>query len=232
MRLNIFLDFIKCYKLTKGGHFYHFLSIRTKTQRCTPSVCVLSLCWLIAALQCMLYDIQPIHEIEYLLGFYRVLWIFHEFDSKHAFNMCFIRIRIDNNTPTCTLGGIAWTRSRIFPKLSYIFQNPVIFIFFSQIERKHDVAHLLLMFDPYVELKKTFYRVLSDIYPRNEAGQTERQTDRWKSWNLYPLLSRGINNSCECYWKAVLLRQIRTSSCSPDDKPQVNKHISCFQSKV
>ena len=53
-RLNIFLDFIKCYKFTKGGHFYNFSLIRTKVQRCTPSICARSICESIRTLQRML----------------------------------------------------------------------------------------------------------------------------------------------------------------------------------
>ena len=38
--------------------------------------------------------------------------------TLHTFNMCLIRIRMDNNIPMYTLGDTAWTRGRIFPKFS------------------------------------------------------------------------------------------------------------------
>ena len=53
------------------------------------------------------------------------LTICHRFDPKHDvahLQSPFIRIRMDDNTPLNTFGDTAWTRSRIFPKISLVFK--------------------------------------------------------------------------------------------------------------
>ena len=82
----------------------------------------------------MLYEIQPGHEIEYFLRFYHILWIYKSLSfwqfsinsnqntTLHTFNICFIRIWMDNNSPMYTLGDMAWTRGRIFLKFSLVFK--------------------------------------------------------------------------------------------------------------
>ena len=73
-----------------------------------------------------------------------------------------------------TLEDIAWTWGRIFLKLSLVFKVLSLSQFFHQIERNHDVAHLLLMFYPYVKFKKNYI-----VYFRRYGLDTmpDRRTD-------------------------------------------------------
>ena len=47
MRSNIYKDFVTIYNFKEVYNVHTFLTIRTKTQRCTPSICALSFCGLI-----------------------------------------------------------------------------------------------------------------------------------------------------------------------------------------
>ena len=109
------------------------------------------------------------------------LTMFYQFDQNttlHTFNICFIRIWMDNNIPMYTLGDIVWTRGRIFLKFSLVFKVCHL-TFFHQNERKHDVAHLPLMFYPYVKLKKNPLSTFGDMaWTRSRTdGRTDRRTD-------------------------------------------------------
>ena len=104
--------------------------------------------------------------------------------------MCFIRIRMDTKTPLYTFGDTAWTRGQILPKISYVFNILSFSHFFHKIEQKHNIAHLPLMFYPYVKFKNFPLGTFGDIaWTRTRI---DGQADRWKSWNLYPLVSWGI----------------------------------------
>ena len=67
-----FKDFINFVSLQKAVIFAIFHQIRIKT-RCTPSIYALSICGLITTLQCTRWEIQPGHEIEYFLKFYKIV---------------------------------------------------------------------------------------------------------------------------------------------------------------
>ena len=78
-----------------------------------------------------------------------------------------------------TLGDMAWTVGRIFLKFLLVFKVLSLSLF-HQIERNYDVAHLPLMFYPYVKLKKTnLFSTLGDMaWTRTRTdGQTNRRTD-------------------------------------------------------
>ena len=63
--------------------------------------------------------------------------------TLHTFSMCFICIRMDNNTPMYTLGDITWTRGRIFPKFSYILKSCHLHIFFIK-SKKNTTLHTFI----------------------------------------------------------------------------------------
>ena len=86
---------------------------------------------------------------------------------------------MDNNIPMFTLGDIAWTRGRLFLKFSLVFKVLSLSHFFHEIERKHDVAHLPLMFYPYGKLKKIPLSTFGDMaWTRSRTdGQTDGRTD-------------------------------------------------------
>ena len=116
--------------------------------------------------------------------------------------MCFVRIRMNNNTPMYTFGDIARTRGRIFPKLSYIFKILSFSHFFIKSNQKHDVAHPPLMFYPYVKFKNFPMSTFGDIAwtrgrtDRRTDGRTDRRTDG-QTEKLKPISPRftGDNNS-------------------------------------
>ena len=99
-QVEYLLRFHSFYKLWKVCHFYNFSSIRTKTRRCTPSIHALAFCGLIITLQCILLEIQPGHEVEYLLSFH----IFYEFWKVcHFYNFSLIRTKIRRCIPSISV---------------------------------------------------------------------------------------------------------------------------------
>ena len=97
--------FIEFYEFTKVCNFDNFSLIWSKTRRCTPSICAISVYGWIITLQCILWEMEPGHGVEYFLSF-------HQFSKSCHFHI------------------------------------------FSSNRTKHDVAHLPLMFYPYVKFKK------------------------------------------------------------------------------
>ena len=100
-------------------NFYHISSIRLKTQRRIPSICILSLCRWIVTLQCMLWEKQPGHEVEYFIIFYELTKVYHFYNcssiqtktqrSTPSISVLFF-CGLIQNTPMYTFGDIAWIR--------------------------------------------------------------------------------------------------------------------------
>ena len=80
-----------------------------------------------------------------------IFTIFQRFERNttlHTFSICFILLRIDDNTPMYIIGYIAWTRGRISTKF---YQLLWIFQIYQWFERKRDVAHLQYLLYPLVD---------------------------------------------------------------------------------
>ena len=121
--------FIKFYGFINVCHFDNCPSIRIKTQRCTPSMCSISL-WidnstLMYALGDTAWTRGQIFAkiLSHFMNLQKSVTLTILIDliqntTLHTFNMCFICIRMDNNAPLYTFGDTAWTRGWIFPKIS------------------------------------------------------------------------------------------------------------------
>ena len=130
--------------------------MRTKTQRCTPSICARAICELIRTLQKyalgdttwtwgrMFSKILSGFRIYKILSFWQFSINSNQNTTLHTFHMCYISLWIDNNTPMYASGDTGWTWGRIFTKRLSNFMNlqSVILTIFHQFDPKHDVAQL------------------------------------------------------------------------------------------
>ena len=167
-------------------HFCHFWSIWTKTRRSTYSIPFLPFCALIITLLCTLWEIQPGHEVKYI--------IFYEFTKVcNFYNFSSIRTKTRRCTPSkfalfykliITLQCI---HLEIQPGLEVEYSLEVVSQivkilsvsqFFIKSNKKHNVALLQLLIYPRVKFKKTFHWILSENIPLET--RPDRQTDKLK----------------------------------------------------
>ena len=72
-RSRIVAKILSAFMNLQSLSFCIFSLIRSETWRCTPSICVLSLCGLIITFHCIFREIQAGHGVKYLLRFDQLL---------------------------------------------------------------------------------------------------------------------------------------------------------------
>ena len=108
-----------------------------------------------------------------------IFTIFHRFERKHNVAHLLLVLYLcaqSENYPMRTFGDIARTRRRIFTKFTQVLK----ILSFSQFFIESNENTTLHTFD-WCSIRvcnlKTFHRVLSEIQPGHETGQTDGRTD-------------------------------------------------------